>query len=187
MTRLMTQNKKTSPGPETLGKPQPAEPKTARVEDIMTIDVVSVRPDASVGRIARLMHEKAISGVPVVDEGRRLLGMVTDLDLIVRNTRIEPPAFFPILDGGIPLETTKHFKKRIQHMVGTTARDVMTEQVLTIGPEGAIETLADLMVKRHVNMVPVVEFGRLVGVVARADVIQWMVRDEDWSAPNPAS
>ena len=84
-----------------------------------------------------------------------------------------------ILDGRIPLETPGHFKKRIQHMVGTTARDVMTEQVLTIGPEVPVETLADLMVKRHVNPVPVIEGGRLVGVVARADVIRWMVREED--------
>jgi CBS domain-containing protein len=145
----------------------------------MTSEVVFAHADTSVGRIARLMHEKAISGIPVVDQERRLIGMVTDLDLIVRNTRIEPPAFFPILDGGIPLETPGHFKKRIQHMVGTMARDVMTEQVLTVGPEVPVETLADLMVKRHVNPVPVIEGGRLVGVVARADVIRWMVREED--------
>jgi CBS domain-containing protein len=187
MTPLMTRTRKTSSPPEPREKPQPAPPPAAKVEDIMTTEVVSVGPDASVGLIARLMHEKAISGIPVVDEGRRLLGMVTDIDMIVRNTRIEPPAFFPILDGGIPLETTKHFKRRIQHMVGMTAGEVMTEQVLTVGPETTVEALADLMVKRHVNLVPVMEAGRLVGVVARADVIQWMVRDRDKPAPKPAA
>ena len=178
MTRVMTA-RKTPAKAEPRELPRRAEPPVAKVEDIMTSEVVVVHADASVGRIACLMHEKAISGIPVVDQERRLIGMVTDLDLIVRNTRIEPPAFFPILDGGIPLETPGHFKKRIQHMVGTTARDVMTEQVLTIGPEVPVETLADLMVKRHVNPVPVIEGGRLVGVVARADVIRWMVREED--------
>ncbi len=178
MTRVMTA-RKAPPKAEPREQPRPAEPPVTKVEDIMTSEVVFVHADASVGRIARLMHEKAISGIPVVDQERRLIGMVTDLDLIVRNTRIEPPAFFPILDGGIPLETPGHFKKRIQHMVGTTARDVMTEQVLTVGPEVPVETLADLMVKRHVNPVPVIEGGRLVGVVARADVIRWMVREDD--------
>lgn len=178
MTRVMPAGK-TLPKTPPSQPPRPEDPPLTKVEDIMTSEVVFVHADTSVGRIARLMHEKAISGIPVIDQERRLVGMVTDLDLIVRNTRIEPPAFFPILDGGIPLETPGHFKKRIQHMVGTMARDVMTEQVLTVGPEVPVETLADLMVKRHVNPVPVIEGGRLVGVVARADVIRWMVREED--------
>lgn len=158
---------------------QPAEPPVTRVEKIMTTEVVSVRQDTSVSRIARLMYEKAISAIPVVDEGERVVGIVTDLDLIVRNTRIEPPAFLPLLEGRIPLETSRHFKRRIQHMVGNKAEDVMTRDVITVGPEEDIEALADLMVKRGINAVPVVESGRLAGIVARADVIRWMARDED--------
>ena len=144
----------------------------------MTLDVVSVSPSASVGRVARLMHEKAISGLPVVDIDRAVVGMVTDLDLILLNTRIEAPHFLPLLDGRIPLETPTHFRKRIQHAVGTTAKDVMSEGVLTVGPEEEVETLAALMVKERVNPVPVVEDGRLIGVVSRADVIRWMARDD---------
>lgn len=177
MTRKKTARAETRP------KTRPAEPPVTRVEDIMTSEVVFVYPDATVSRIARLMYDKAISAIPVVDEERRIVGIVTDLDLIVRNTRIDPPAFFPFLDGRIPLETPNHFKRRIQHMVGNRAKDVMTEEVLTVGPEEDVEALADLMVKRRVNAVPVVEGGRLVGIVARADVIRWMARDEDWTAP----
>lgn len=168
---------------EPRGKTPPVEPPLTRVEDIMTSEVAFVHPDDSVSRIARLMHDKAISAIPVVDEGRRVLGIVTDVDLIARNTRIDPPAFFPLLDGRIPLETPNHFKRRIQHMVGNKARDVMTEDVMTVGPEEDVEALAELMVKRRVNAVPVVEGGRLVGIVARADVIRWMARDEDWTSP----
>lgn len=154
-------------------------PPSPRVKNIMTLDVVSVSPGASLGRIARLMHERAISGVPVVDADRRVLGMVTDLDLILLNTRLDPPHFLPILEGRIPLETPTHFRRRIQHSVGNTARDVMNENVVTTDPEEDVEILAALMVKEQVNPVPVVEDGRLVGVVSRADVIRWMARD-DW-------
>jgi CBS domain-containing protein len=112
--------------------------------------------------------------------------MVTDLDLIVRNTRLEPPAFFQILDGRIPLETPGHYKNRLQHMLGTQARDVTTEPVVTIGPDEEVETLAALMVKRRANPLPVVEAGRLVGVVSRADVIRLMARDDDWPASDRA-
>lgn len=160
-------------------EPQGGTPAT-RVRDLMTSEVVCVSPDAPVSRIALLMHDKAISGIPVVDEERRVVGMVTDLDLIVRNTRLEPPAFFQILDGRIPLETPGHYKKRLQHMLGTHARDVMTEEVVTIGPDEEVEALAALMVKRRVNPVPVVEAGVLVGVVSRADVIRLMAREDDW-------
>lgn len=160
-------------------KPELDAPPLARVEDIMTSEVVSVYADATVPRIARLMDEKAISAIPVIDVGRRVIGIVTDLDLIVRNTRIEAPHFLPVLEGRIPLETPGHFKKRIQHMVGTRAVDVMTEKVLTVGPEEDVEALAELMVKRRVNAVPVVEGGRLAGIVARADVIRWMNRHHD--------
>jgi len=149
------------------------------VDKIMTPEVVSVRPDTSVARIARLMYEKAISAIPVVDEGERVVGIVTDIDLIVRNTRIEPPGFFPLLEGRIPLETSGHFKRRIQRMVGNKAEDVMTRDVITVGPEEDIEALADIMVKRSINAVPVVENGRLAGIVARADVIRWMTRDAE--------
>lgn len=157
--------------------PRP-EPEVTRVKHIMTVDVVSVSPSASVGRVARLMHEKAISGLPVVDIDKKVVGLVTDLDLIVLNTRIEAPHFLPLLDGRIPLETPTHFKKRIQHAAGTTAKDLMTEEVLTVGPEQDVETLAALMVKERVNPIPVVEDGRLIGVVSRADVVRWMARDD---------
>ena len=60
----------------------------------------------------------------------------------------------------------------------TTAKDLMSESVVMVGPEEDVEVLAGLMVKEHVNPVPVVEDGRLVGVVSRADLIRWMTRDD---------
>ena len=147
-----------------------------KVRDVMTTEVVAAGPDATVNLVARLMAEKAISGVPVVEDGR-VVGIVTELDLIVRNTRLEPPAFFQLLDARIPLETPGHYRERLRHMLGTLARDVMTEKVVTIGPDEDLEALAELMVKRRVNPVPVVQDGRLVGIVARSDIIGMMARD----------
>lgn len=147
-----------------------------KVRDIMTREVVVAHPDTSVNLVAKLMDGKGVSGIPVV-ESERLVGIVTEVDLIVRNTRFEPPAFFQILDGRIPLETPSHYRKRIQHMLGALARDVMTDEVVTIGPDEELEVLAELMVKRRVNPVPVVDQGRLVGIVSRADIIRMMARD----------
>ena len=154
-----------------------------KVSEIMTMEVVTALPDTSVNLIARLMAGKGISGVPVVTEGGELVGLVTELDMVERNTRLEPPAFFQILDGRIPLETPAHYKKRIRHMLGALARDVMTEEVVTIAPDEDVEEVASLMVKHRVNPVPVVDGGRLVGIVSRADIIGMMARDLDEAPP----
>ena len=150
-----------------------AQPRT-RVREIMTADVIFASKDTSVGRLVELMDGRGISGVPVVDDGQRVIGIVTDLDIIVRHTHIDPPPFLPLLEGRIPLETPAHFKRRIRHMVGMAACDIMTEDVTTIGPDEEVEALAELMVKKRINLVPVVEDGRLAGVVSRADIIRWM-------------
>lgn len=147
-----------------------------KVSEVMTRDVATVRPDTPVNEVARVMASRGVSGVPVLDDGA-VVGIVSELDLIVRNTRLEPPAFFALLDGRIPLETPGHYRKRLQHMLGTQARDVMTREVVTVAPDEELEALAQLMMLRRVNPVPVVENGRLVGIVSRSDIIRMMDRD----------
>jgi CBS-domain-containing membrane protein len=148
-----------------------------KVRDIMTVDVAVARASTPVNEIARLMDERDVSGIPVVDEDRRVLGLVTDLDLIVRNTRLDPPLFFQLLDARIPLETPGHYRKRLRHMLGTEARDVMGEDVVTIGPDEDGEALASLFLKTRANPIAVVDDGRLVGIVSRADLLRLMGRE----------
>jgi CBS domain-containing protein len=154
-----------------------------KVRDIMTTEVVTVRRDTSVNGIAKLMSERGITGVPVVDDAHHVVGIITELDMIVRNTRMEMPAFIQILDlARIPLETPGHYHERLQHMLGTHAADMMTENVVTIGPDAEVQDLAELMVKRRFNPVPVVENGVLVGIVSRADLIGMMAHEFEGEA-----
>lgn len=153
-----------------------AKPTTVR--EIMTQEAVTVAPDASVARIAQLMDGRGISGLPVVDASLKLLGIVTDADLVSRNTRIETPPITAIAEDGSVAELSQDFRVRLRHKVGTQAKDVMTARVLTVGPDEDVEALASIMVKNGINMIPVVEKGRLVGVASRADVIRWMTREE---------
>lgn len=146
------------------------------VRDIMTKDVITVKADTSVNDVAKLMGQRDITGVPVIDDQQQVVGIITELDLIVRNTRLEMPRFIEVLDWGkIPLERPSHLRERLKHMLGTEARDVMTAKVTTIGPNASIEELAELMVRARVNPVPVVDdAGRLIGIVSRADLIDMM-------------
>jgi CBS domain-containing protein len=152
------------------------EPTQYFVRDIMTRDIVKVMPDTSVSEIALLMSQHRISGVPVVDEQDRVLGVVTELDMIVRNTRFKLPAFFTLLNATIYLETPAHLKERLHHMLGLTAREIMSEKVMTVTADASIEDLAELMVGQRANPIPVVENGRLVGIVSRSDIVRWMAK-----------
>jgi CBS domain-containing protein len=149
-----------------------------KVRDIMTKEVLTVKPNASVNEVAKLMGARDVSGVPVVDDEGRVVGIITELDLIVRNTRLEMPRFIEVLDWGrIPLERPGHAQERLKHILGTEARDVMTPKVVMIEQDAEVEELAELMVKRRVNPVPVVENERLVGIVSRADLIDMMAAE----------
>ena len=148
-----------------------------RVGDIMSTDVVTVSPDTPVYQIARLMSKHDISGLPVVDENERVLGVITELDMIVRNTRFKVPNFIMVLDSIIYLETPKHFQERLQHVLGVTAREIMSQPAVTIAPDATIEELAGVMVDRRMNPLPVVENDRLVGIISRSDIIRLMAQE----------
>lgn len=145
-----------------------------RVGDIMTTVVISVQPETPVSQIARLMSQHDISGLPVVDVDNRVVGVVTELDMIVRNTHFKLPNFIFIFDNMIPLETPGHYRERLEKILGTTAKEIMSEPAVTITPDASIEKLAELMVGRRMNPIPVVEEDRLVGIVSRSDIIRLM-------------
>ncbi|MBZ5496769.1 MAG: CBS domain-containing protein [Acidobacteriia bacterium] len=152
------------------------EAEEYHVRDIMTRAVIKVGPETSVSEIARLMAEHHASGLPVVDEEDRVLGVVTDLDLVVRNTRFKLPAFFTLLNATIYFESAGHIRERLHHMLGTTAREIMSEPPITITADATIEELAEIMLGRHVNPIPVIEEGRLIGIVSRYDIIRSMAK-----------
>ena len=148
-----------------------------RVSDIMTGTVITVRPETRVSEIARLMSQHDISGLPVIDADNRVVGIVTELDMIVRNTHFKLPNFIFIFDNMIPLELPGHYQERLEKVLGTTAHEIMSEPAVTITPDASIEELAELIVERRINPVPVVEADRLVGIVSRSDIIRLMAKD----------
>lgn len=148
-----------------------------KVKEIMTTGVVSVGPETKVNEIARLMLERQISGVPVIDDSEAVVGIVTELDMIVRNARLHFPTYIKLLDSTFYLESPQRFGEELRRALGTTAKDIMTQKVITVDPEAEVEDVATLMVEKRVNPIPVVEDGRLVGIVSRTDLIKLLVRE----------
>ena len=148
-----------------------------RVGDVMTTDVITVSPQATVSQIAQLMVDHHISGMPVIDADGDVTGVVTEFDMIMKNTHFKMPAFINILDMVIYFERPKHYEQRLNHILGTTAAEIMTAPAITIAPSATIEELAELMVERRKNPIPVVENGKLVGIISRSDIVQLMARE----------
>jgi CBS domain-containing protein len=148
-----------------------------KASEIMTREVAVVTPDTPVGELARLMVDGGFSGIPVV-VGKRLVGLVTEIDLVARNASLHFPTFIQVLDGRIYLESTRQFEEELRRILGTTASDVMTREVQTVKPDSEVDDVATLMFEKKVNPVPVVEKGELVGILSRTDIIRLLVRQE---------
>jgi CBS domain-containing protein len=146
-----------------------------RAKDIMTPDPITVSLHSEITAAAVLLLEKRINGVPVVDEQGRLKGILCQSDLIAEQKKLPLPSYFTLLDGLIPLTSQKHLEKEVEKIAAATVAAAMTPDPVTIGPETTIEEVAALMVDRNFHTLPVVEGGRLVGVVGKEDVLRTLL------------
>lgn len=148
------------------------------ISELMTRNVITAHPDTPVIEIARDMLQHSISGVPVVDRDGRLVGIVTEADLVVRNANVHFPTFLQILDARIYLTSTRNFEEELRRALGTVAADVMTRDVLTVKPTDDVSVAATLMVDHRLNAIPVVEGGKVRGIISRTDIIRHILAQE---------
>lgn len=143
-------------------------------KDLMTTPAITVGPEMSIRAVAAVMRKNRISGVPVVDQSGALLGVVTELNLIMRNAPIIGPNYLSVLSGLIPIELGKyhHYREQLRQVLATTAGELMTEDVKYITPHAELETIMGLMEKPEVTLLPVVEQGTVIGVVTRTDLVR---------------
>jgi CBS domain-containing protein len=148
-----------------------------KVSELMTRSVTTVREDTPVAAIARTLLSTGVSGVPVVASDGHVVGIVTEGDIVVQNANVHFPTFLQVIDARIPLTSTRNFEEELRRALGTTAADVMTRDVFTVGPNDDIADAATLMTDKRVNPIPVVNQGRLVGIISRRDILRHIVED----------
>ncbi len=143
-----------------------------KIKDIMTTDVITVSTGDSVEHCARLLQENDISGLPVLDDNGKVAGIVTEGDLIRRASRIKAPGYLEILGGLIYLGSPKKFVDELQRAMSYEAGQLMSKDVISVGPDDTVEKAATLMVDEGVNRLPVIdEQGELVGIISRRDIM----------------
>jgi len=146
-----------------------------KVKDIMTRGPVTVSPETEISQAARLLLENRINGVPVVDEAGRVVGILCQSDLISQQKRLPIPSLFTFLDGYIPLTSSKQIEKEVRKIAAITVAQAMTPDPVVVDPETGIQAVAALMVDSNFHTLPVVDEGKLVGIVGKEDILKTLI------------
>jgi CBS domain-containing protein len=143
------------------------------VRDIMESSPATVSPDTSVEDVVRTLRENELPGVPVVDGDGRCVGIVTEADLVLPDPDgdLHIPHYINLFGGTVFLEPLGRFEKRLRKAFASTAADMMTRDPDTVTPDTTVREAAGIVHKSGHNRLPVVEDGRLVGVVTRVDLL----------------
>jgi len=146
-----------------------------KAKDIMSEELISVTPATPVVEAARILLEKRINGLPVLDETGRLVGIICQSDLVAQQKRFPIPSVFNLLDGLIPISSPKGLEKEMQKIAASRVAEAMSSNPETVNPEASLEEIATLMVSKGFHTLPVVERGKLVGIIGKEDVLRTLL------------
>jgi len=143
-------------------------------KEIMTKNVRSVSLGTSIEDLARLFEETRYNALPVVDAGGKLVGVVSQNDLIERDKPLHIPTVISIFDWVLYLESEQKFLDDVKRMAARTVDEVYSPDVETCAPDTPVSDIAQKMSTKKAYLIPVLEGDRMVGVVARLDIIRSM-------------
>lgn len=144
------------------------------VQDVMTRDVITTSPQSPIRDVAELMRQHSVSALPVVNAKGELVGIVTEIDLLTRHAPPRPPQYIPLLWGLIPmrLDDYSSYKEQVRHILAVNAEQLMSREPATVRPTDTIEHAAELMIRPGHRSLPVLDKGKLVGIVTRTDLVR---------------
>ena len=141
-----------------------------KARDVMTLGVYTVKPTTSVKDVARLFMQRRISAVPVVDDQGKIVGIVSEGDLLHRSeisTQRRRPWWLDLMARDEVLDAEEYIKAHAKQVA-----DIMTRNVITAEPDTPLQEIAEILEKYTIKRVPIVRDGRLVGIVSRANLVQ---------------
>ncbi len=148
-------------------------PRSTLVRSVMSTDVVTFTPDESVQDATRRLVERDVDGGPVLDADGRLVGMLSSGDLLVQETKLHYPTVISLFGAYLELPSShRRFEEDLRRAVGATVGDVMHPDPVSCGEDDTLERAATLMHEHGVSRLPVTRDGRLVGIIARGDILR---------------
>lgn len=139
--------------------------------DIMEKNVISVSPDTNIAQAIEILLKNHINGVPVVDSKGILVGILCQSDLIFQQKDVSLPPILSILDGIIPLSSSK-MEAELKKIAAITVEQAMVKNPVSVQPDTPVSKIATLMVEKHFHTIPVVEDGKVVGIIGKEDILK---------------
>lgn len=145
-----------------------------KAKDIMSSSVLTVKMSTSIAEVAEIFHDNSIGGAPVVDDDGRLVGIITESDLIDQNKKLHIPTVVAIFDAVVYLESLRKFEEELRKMTGNKVKDLYSADVITVDADTPVNEIASIMADSHFHTIPVLENSLLVGVVGKDDIVKTM-------------
>ncbi|MCX7770565.1 MAG: CBS domain-containing protein [Proteobacteria bacterium] len=148
------------------------------VKEVMEREFLTVSPDMGVSEVAKIFLERGKDCALVIDKSGKLIGIVTETDLIFQEKNIHIPTFFTFMDSFIILENLSKLDEEIKKISASKVEEIMTsEDIITIGPDTPVNDAATIMIDKKVHHLPVVENGVPIGLITKESLLKALVRE----------
>jgi len=151
--------------------------------DIMTKEVITVQEDMTIEALGRIFIEKRISGAPVLDNKGKLVGVVTENDLVRKNSRLHIPTVVRIFDAFVPLGGNDRVEEEIRRISASKVSEICSRTLVTVAPDATLQDVSSLMFEKGVHLIPVLDAGRIVGIIGKIDIIRGMFGEASEQKP----
>lgn len=149
-----------------------------KAKDIMTTDVIVAKKDDKIASVADLLIKEKIGGLPVVDESFKVVGIISETDIIKKEKHIDPPQYLNLLQGLIFLDDLKKLESDVKKIAAYKVEDLMSTDIVKVNENDSFDEIANIMIKKSINRVPVVdENNTLKGIICRYDIIKAMYNE----------
>ncbi|MEQ9486082.1 CBS domain-containing protein [Coleofasciculus sp. F4-SAH-05] len=151
-------------------------PKT--VAEVMSRDPIAVSPQTPIREAMKILAERRISGLLVVNDAGKLVGIISETDLLWQQTGVEPPVYIVFLDSVIYLENPARYEEELHKALGQTVGEVMTQNPVVVKPDQPLRKAAKLMQDKSLRRLAVTDNqGKVIGVLTAGDIVRAMIAE----------
>ena len=146
-----------------------------RAKDIMTTDVIVANKNDIIANVANLLIKEKIGGLPVVDEENKVVGIISETDIMKKESHVDSPSMLNFIQGIIFLDDMKKFEDEMRAIAAYKVEDLMSKDIITVNENDTFDYVANVMINKSINRVPVVDENNfLKGIICRYDIIKAM-------------
>ena len=146
-----------------------------RAKDIMTTDVIVANKNDIIDNVANLLIKEKIGGLPVVDEENKVVGIISETDIMKKESHVDSPRMLNFIQGIIFLDDMKKFEYEMRAIAAYKVEDLMSKDIITVNENDTFDYVANVMINKSINRVPVVDENNfLKGIICRYDIIKAM-------------